>query len=187
MKQVNGVFFAWKEVQDAVQSVLDDKTVEVYYEDGTYGAYSESSSTSLDMGQIDARLAQYLGLDSEGLTERQDKYVGYACVFGLILITQEEEGGVWSPAGENREAAGEDIFLTPPGDGKRWLKAKKKSDKVVILVERGVVTGVYASNDKLSVEVLDTDTDDGERALQAEEDRRELQSRIDVGELHDVY
>lgn len=187
MRRVNGVFFTWKDAQEAVQSVLDDKTIEVYHEDGAYGAYSESSDTSLDMGQVDERLAQYLGLDSEGLDEQQNRYAGYACVFGIILITQENEDGTWLPVGEICEDTGKDIFLTPPGDRKRWLRTKAKSDEAVILVEQGIVTGVYASNEKLSVEVLDTDTDDGERALEVEEERRELQRRIDAGELHDVY
>lgn len=80
-----------------------------------------------------------------------------------------------------------DSLSTPLVDREQRIRTQAKIDEVVILVERGVVTGVYASNEKLSVEVLDTDTDDGERALEVEEERRELQRRIDAGELHDVY
>lgn len=158
----SGIFFTWEEANEALQTVLDDRTVDVSYEDGTYGAYSEESEISLDMGQVDARLAQYIGWDCESLPDSQNQYVGYACVFGIILVVQRKEGETWLPA--------------PP-----------EAVEVAVLVEGGLVQGVYASNGNTNVTVLDMDTDRPEVSEELEKEREELQTRIDSGELHQIY
>lgn len=58
---------------------------------------------------------------------------------------------------------------------------------VVVLVEDGRVQGVYSSDEKTSVSVLDMDTDQPEVYEELEKEREALQARIDAGELHDVY
>lgn len=162
MKLTSGIFFTWEEVNEALQTVLDDKTVDVRHEDGTYGAYSEDSGISLDMGQVDARLAQYIGWDCESLPDSQNQYVGYACVFGLILVSQRKEGEVWLPA-------------------------PTEAVEVAVVVEGGMVQSVYASDGKTCVSVLDMDTNHPEAYEELEKEREELQTRIDGGKLHQVY
>lgn len=62
-----------------------------------------------------------------------------------------------------------------------------KGVDVVVLVEDGRVQGVYASDEKTCVSVLDMDTDQPEVYEELKKEREELQARIDAGELHDVY
>lgn len=186
MKLAGGIFFTWEEVNEAIQTVLDDKTVDVRYEDGTYGAYSEDSDTSLDMGQVDGRLAQYAGLEY-GLTEEcQDRFVGYASVFGLVLIEKREGDGVWLPAEVNNGCCYEEAEKEPQ-EKKRWCRAPAKLVEVAVIVEDGLVQGVYSSDEKTSVSVLDMDTDEPEVCDELEKGMKELQSRIDAGELHQIY
>ena len=77
--------------------------------------------------------------------------------------------------------------------GKWWIRTpdprykEPKESEVIIVVERGMVTDVYASDKKISVAVLDTDTDDADRYEEIEEERKSLQARIDAGELHNVW
>lgn len=185
MKLTSGIFFTWEEVNEAIQTVLDDKTVDVRYEDGTYGAYSEDSDTSLDMGQVDGRLAQYAGL-KYGLTEEcQDRFVGYASVFGLVLIEKKEGDGVWLPAEANSGCSYEEAEQEP--QEKKWCRAPAKPAEVAVVVEGGLVQGVYASDEKTCVSVLDMDTSDLEVYEELEKEQEELQTRIDAGELHQIY
>ncbi len=59
--------------------------------------------------------------------------------------------------------------------------------KVVITVEGGRVSAVYASRkDAVSVEVIDTDTDDCDREAEIRDEIRELEKRIAAGELHQI-
>ncbi len=187
MKAIAGVFFTWKEVEEAIQAVLDDTTVEVYYEDGAYGAYSEGSDVSLDMGQVDARLAQHLGWECEDLPDRQDRYAGYASTFGLILTEQKKAGDIWLPAGVEVGVASKGTPKEAKSEGTWWLRAPDKAAEAVVFVEGGRVEAVYSSDESLDVSVLDVDTSDGEQARYVEDERRELQARIDAGELHEVY
>ncbi len=56
-------------------------------------------------------------------------------------------------------------------------------DEIVILVHGGMVTDVYGSDPSVSVSVLDDDTDDADRMEDIDQEKRELQKRIDDGEL----
>lgn len=75
-------------------------------------------------------------------------------------------------------------------NGNVWLMrmpAKPSSNDVVVEVEGGCVTGVYATMEDTSVEILDHDCSDGEDALRdIEEHESEVRRRIESGELKPV-
>lgn len=58
---------------------------------------------------------------------------------------------------------------------------------VVIQVENGMVSGVYATNPEMDVEILDLDTTDGDAEVDLKRRRQEIEERIEKGELHSLY
>ena len=56
----------------------------------------------------------------------------------------------------------------------------------VVVVEDGMVIGVYSTQENANVSILDMDTTDPESRKELEKEREALQVRIDAGELHDV-
>ncbi len=187
MKTVGGIFFTWEEVEKALKDVLDDVTIKVERKGGRYMAYSSANDTTLDMGQIDARLAQHLGWDCEELPDCQDRYVGYASSFGLILTEQKKPGDIWIPGEIENGVSREGTPQESEKEGLWWLRTPTKAAEAVVFVEGGRVEAVYSNDKSLEISVLDVDTDDGERASYIEDERRELQARIDAGEIHEVY
>lgn len=75
---------------------------------------------------------------------------------------------------------------------KWWLRSpdphhkELEGSEVIILVEDGMVTGVYSTKESTSVSILDMDTTDAERRKELDEEREALRVRIDAGELYDV-
>ena len=76
-------------------------------------------------------------------------------------------------------------------NGNVWLMrtpTKPGGNDVVVEVEGGCVTGVYATMEDTSVEILDHDCSDGEDALRdTEEHESEVRRRIESGELKPVF
>ena len=60
---------------------------------------------------------------------------------------------------------------------------KERTNRVVIVVEGGTVSGVFASCAKDSVEVIDMDTDDLETAEQSKRRLEEVKADYEVGNL----
>ena len=60
---------------------------------------------------------------------------------------------------------------------------KERTNRVVIVVEAGTVSGVFASCAKDSVEVIDMDTDDLETAEQSKRRLEEVKADYEVGNL----
>lgn len=61
-------------------------------------------------------------------------------------------------------------------------------DVVVVVVEDGRVSEVFASQkDRVSIEIIDRDTDDAERECEIQEAVNDLNARISQGELFSVY
>ena len=75
---------------------------------------------------------------------------------------------------------------------KWWLRSpdphykELEGSEVIILVEDGMVTGVYSTKESTSVSILDMDTTDAERRKELDEEREALRAKIDAGELYDV-
>lgn len=58
----------------------------------------------------------------------------------------------------------------------------------VVVVEDGRVSEVFASQkDRVSIEIIDRDTDDAERECEIQEAVNDLNARISQGELFSVY
>ncbi len=83
MKNVDGYFMSWEEAEDALKDVLDDETIELFYDVNGYWAYSESNDIKYDMGQIDMRLSQAMDLDPD---DDPDRYVGFVSFLGIIIV-----------------------------------------------------------------------------------------------------
>lgn len=158
MKRIHGSLFTWDEVKEALQDVLDDASVKVEYRAGQYTAYSSANDTTLDMGQVDARLAQYIGLDVSDLLDCQDRYVGYASEAGFLIVDQE--------AGQDR-----------------------KPQEITVVVEDGMVSEVYITSPKEGAfaSIVDTDTDDSDRAEDVEKELADLHERVEKGEMAQIY
>lgn len=59
---------------------------------------------------------------------------------------------------------------------------------VVVVVKDGRVSEVFASQkDRISIEIIDRDTDDAERECEIQEAVNDLNARISQGELFLVY
>lgn len=91
MKEIKGVFLTWDEAIEGLRTTLDDNSIAISHnpKTGYYSAYSPANDVSLDMGQVDARLAEYLGYDVADLPEAQDVFVGFANHSGIILTGPE--------------------------------------------------------------------------------------------------
>lgn len=63
---------------------------------------------------------------------------------------------------------------------------KGKMAEVIVVVEGGMVSDVFSNVENIMVSVLDTDTDDAERESEINEEKAELQARIDAGELKSI-
>lgn len=59
--------------------------------------------------------------------------------------------------------------------------------ELVIVVERGMIIGVYSDTEALSVSVIDLDTTDPDRREETEEQRDALQSYVDQGKLKEIW
>lgn len=64
---------------------------------------------------------------------------------------------------------------------------KKDRGEVIVVVEGGMVTGVYSDREALSVSVLDLDSDDPERQEEAEKGKATLEARVERGELKEIW
>lgn len=63
----------------------------------------------------------------------------------------------------------------------------KKSKRVVIVVEDGMVQNVYAEDELVDIEVIDNDTDDDDRRGWIDEAMKELRADLKNGKLVSVY
>ena len=61
------------------------------------------------------------------------------------------------------------------------------NERIVILVENGMVSEVFAETSRVSVEVLDLDTDDSDRCAEIEYAKKRLNEEIRTGRLVSVY
>lgn len=69
----------------------------------------------------------------------------------------------------------------------RTPTTKKDRGEVIVVVEGGMVTGVYSDREALSVSVLDLDSDDPERQEEAEKGKATLEARVERGELKEIW
>lgn len=103
----------------------------------------------------------------------------------MLMSTREEEIG--AAKGHLQEIfAPSEVRI---GSMRWWVRTptmKKDSAEVIVVVEDGRVSEVYSNAENLSVAVLDTDTDDAERESEINEEKAELQARIDAGELKSI-
>lgn len=76
------------------------------------------------------------------------------------------------------------------GQEKWWLRSPvlgRRRHKVVIVVEGGRVTEIYASEkDGIIADVIDTDTDDADREAEIREEIQELERAVAAGELYRI-
>ena len=63
----------------------------------------------------------------------------------------------------------------------------KKSKRIVIVVEDGFVQEVYAEDAMVDIEIVDKDSDDGDRRGWNEEAAKELYEDAAAGKLVKVY
>ena len=58
---------------------------------------------------------------------------------------------------------------------------------MIVIVEGGMVTAVYADSKEVLVNVLDMDTQDSDLLDELDAQRGEIQERAEKGELYDVW
>lgn len=63
----------------------------------------------------------------------------------------------------------------------------EKSKRIVIVVESGMVESVYAEDNLVDVEIIDKDSDDGDRLGLIGEAVKELGEDVEKGKLVSVY
>ena len=104
-----------------------------------------------------------------------------------IMLLSEFEMGVGADPGHQKEtfAPGE-MQLGSTRWWRRTLMQKGKMAEVIVVVEGGMVSDVFSNVENIMVSVLDTDTDDDERESEINEEKAELQARIDAGELKSI-
>lgn len=104
-----------------------------------------------------------------------------------IMIPSEFEMGVGADQGHQKEtfAPGE-MQLGSMRWWRRTPMRKGKMAEVIVVVEGGMVSDVFSNVENIMVSVLDTDTDDAERESEINEEKAELQARIDAGELKSI-
>ncbi len=83
MKKIDGYYMTWEEARGMLRNALDDNTIELCYDADSYWAYSESNNVTYDMGQIDMRLSEEIGL-APG--DDSDRYVGFVSFLGIIIV-----------------------------------------------------------------------------------------------------
>lgn len=90
------------------------------------------------------------------------------------------------PESEHKEAHEASSWWVRSPDPNYKKPEDEAPTEVVVVVEDGRVTEVYATSKSISVTVLDMDTTDADEMTSLEEQKKDLQARIDAGELHDI-
>lgn len=104
-----------------------------------------------------------------------------------IMLPSEFEMGVGADQGHQKETFTPDEMQL--GSMRWWRRTpmrKGKMAEVIVVVEGGMVSDVFSNVENIMVSVLDTDTDDAERESEINEEKAELQARIDAGELKSI-
>lgn len=78
MKKITAYLFAWDELSDVLQNILDDSGIKCVRDGALYKAFSDVQE--LDAGQVDERISQYLTIDG---------MVGYPYEDGVLFYKGE--------------------------------------------------------------------------------------------------
>lgn len=118
----------------------------------------------------------------ESLEQVEDKPKTYQESILHGMVQELENGVTFLPSSHELKNADD--------QEKWWLRSPvlgRKRHKVVIVVEGGRVTEIYASEkDGIIADVIDTDTDDADREAEIREEIQELERAVAAGELYQI-